>query len=147
MKTLWTEADRNELVVRLGRLSLESKPQWGKMNCEQMLAHLADGFRMTLGDLTPKSKGGPLRFGPIKKLIIYWLPFPKGAPTAPELIVRPSEGIEKESEAVKELLNRIAQSAGRTAWPEHPAFGELSAQDWGVLGYRHMDHHLRQFGA
>jgi hypothetical protein len=146
MKTLWTETDRNELVVRLGRLNLESKPQWGKMNCEQMLAHLADGFRMTLGDLAPKSKGGPLRFAPLKKLVIYWLPFPKGVPTAPELIARPSEGIEKESEAVRELLTRIAQSSGRTAWPEHPAFGKLSAQDWGVLGYRHMDHHLRQFG-
>jgi len=147
MKTLWSETDRNELVVRLARLNVESKPQWGKMNCAQMLAHLADGFRMTLGDLAPRSKGGPLSFAPIKKLVIYWLPFPKGAPTAPELITRPSEGIEKESEAVKELLTRIAQSAGRADWPEHPAFGKMSEQDWGVLGYRHMDHHLRQFGA
>ena len=146
MKTLWTEADRNELVVRLGRLNAESKPQWGKMNCPQMLAHLADGFRMTLGDLATQPKGGPLRFAPLKKLVIYWLPFPKGVPTAPELLARPSEGIEQESAAVKVLLTRIGQSAGRTAWPEHPAFGKLSAKDWGVLGYRHMDHHLRQFG-
>ena len=146
MKTLWTESDRNELVVRLGRLNPESKPLWGKMNCPQMLAHLADGFRMTLGDLEPKPRGGPLSFPPIRKLIIYWLPFPKSAPTAPELITRPTEGIERESKSVIELLHRIAESSDRTAWPDHPAFGKLSAQDWGVLGYRHMDHHLRQFG-
>src|SRR5262245_66315820 len=100
MKTLWSETDRNELVVRLARLNVESKPLWGKMNCEQMLAHLADGFRMTLGDLAPQSKGGPLRFAPIKKLVIYWLPFPKGAPTAQELIARPSEGIRSEERRV-----------------------------------------------
>lgn len=147
MKTLWTEADRNELVARLGRLNVDSKPNWGKMDCPQMLAHLADSLRMMLGDLSTEPKGGPLRFAPLKKLVIYWLPFPKGAPTAPELRARPSIGIEPESAAVKELLDRLAQSASRTAWPEHPAFGKLSAQDWGVLGYRHMDHHLRQFGA
>jgi hypothetical protein len=146
MKTLWIESDRRVLLDRLTRLDAGIQPQWGKMNCAQMLAHLADGMRMTLGDLPCKSKSGPLRYTPLKQLIIYWLPWPQGAPTAPELISRASAGIEHETAAVQTLLERFAQSDGKSQWPEHPAFGKLSAKDWGVLAYRHIDHHLRQFG-
>ena len=50
-----------------------------------MLAHLNDSYRMCLGELKVKSKHLPLRYTPIKQLVIYVAPFPKGAPTAPEL--------------------------------------------------------------
>ena len=65
MKTLWQTTDREELVTRLARLKADASPQWGKMNCAQMLAHLSDGMRMTLGDLHCQPKAGPLRFGPL----------------------------------------------------------------------------------
>ncbi len=146
MKTLWTESDRSALLDRLTRLNADAKPQWGKMNCAQMLAHLNDSMRMTVGDLPAQSKGGPLRYTPLKQLIIYWLPWPQGAPTAPELISRAPDGIEQETAAVQALVERFAQCADKSQWPEHPAFGKLSAKDWGVLAYRHIDHHLRQFG-
>ncbi|MBI1760485.1 MAG: DUF1569 domain-containing protein [Acidobacteria bacterium] len=146
MKTIWQTTDKQELLARLAKLNSAATPQWGKLNCPQMLAHVADGMRMTLGDLQCQPKRGPLRFGPLKKLIIYWLPFPKGAPTAPELIARAAEGIEPERAAVVALLERMAADHTRQDWPEHPAFGKLSAQDWGALVYKHLDHHLRQFG-
>ena len=146
MKTLWDATARAELATRLARLDAQSTPRWGKLNCAQMLAHVADGVRMTLGDLKCQPKGGPLRFWPLKQLIIYWLPFPKGAPTAPELLARPAVSIEQERAALLNLLEQLTARAGQTAWPEHPAFGPLSAQDWGALVYKHVDHHLRQFG-
>jgi hypothetical protein len=145
MKTLWQPADKEELLARLDRLRSDAQPRWGKMNCAQMLAHLTDGMRMTLGELKCQPKGGPLRLGPLKHLIIYWLPFPKGAPTAPELIARTPATLEPEIVALKELLERFAASGTRQDWPEHPAFGPLSAKDWGALAYKHLDHHLRQF--
>ena len=58
------------------------------MNASGMMAHLNDSYRMVLGDLKVKSKNLPLRYPGIKQLVIYALPFPKGAPTAPELIAR-----------------------------------------------------------
>lgn len=146
MKTIWQTADKEELLARLAKLNSESMPHWGKMNCAQMLAHVADGMRMTLGDLPCRPKRGPLKFWPLKQLIIYWLPFPKGAPTAPELIARAADGIEEERAAVRVMLERMAASSARQDWPAHPAFGQLSAQDWGALVYKHLDHHLRQFG-
>lgn len=146
MKTLWQTTDREELITRLARLKADASPQWGKMNCAQMLAHLSDGMRMTLGDLHCQPKAGPLRFGPLKHLIIYWLPFPKSAPTAPELIARSPASLEPEIAALKDLLERFAASQARQTWPEHPAFGPMSAKDWGALAYKHINHHLRQFG-
>jgi hypothetical protein len=147
MKSLFNNDDRLNLAERLEGLTEESKPQWGKMNCEQMLAHVADGLRMALGELPVQSKGGPLRFRPLRHAIIYWFPFPKGAPTAPELLERNAEDCTCEVIDIKSLLERFAARDEIQEWPEHPAFGQLSRKDWGVLSYKHIDHHLRQFGA
>jgi Protein of unknown function (DUF1569) len=113
-----------------------------------MLAHLCDGVRMAIGELPIKGKGPRFLRNPIvRRAIIYWLPFPKGAPTAPELLARPAETHRQEVEALKGLLETFAARAGSPRWAEHPAFGPLTERDWGALGYRHIDHHLRQFGA
>jgi hypothetical protein len=146
MKTLWQESSRQEIIGRLEKLTNDSKANWGKMNCSQMLAHVADGVRMCLGDLKTEPKKTPLRFRPVKHLIIYWLPFPKGAPTAPELISRQAENIESEVSAIKNLIEKFAGREIETEWAHHPAFGKLSGKDWGALGYKHIDHHLKQFG-
>ncbi len=79
---------------------LDAKPGWGKMNASAMMAHINDSLRMALGDLPVKSKNLPLRYKPIRKLFIYYLPMPKGAPTAPELIARcPERRLEDEKKA------------------------------------------------
>ena len=74
-------------------------------------------------------------------------PFPKGAPTAPELLAREPREWSRDIGDVQELLARAASARTTDTWPEHPAFGKLSTRAWGVLIYRNMDHHLKQFGA
>ena len=74
-------------------------------------------------------------------------PFPKGAPTAPELLARcDNADLQTELAAFRELAARVAAKPAGDRWPDHPAFGALTHKDWGVLAYRHTDHHLRQFG-
>lgn len=93
-----------------------------------------------------KSKNLPLRFTPIKQLIIYAAPFPKGAPTAPELLARcDGARIEDEQQAYAELLSRLAAVTPATRLQDHPAFGRLTHRAYGVLIARHTDHHFRQF--
>lgn len=146
MKTIWEKEAREELLTRANTLNPDLPALWGKMNCPKMLAHVTDGLRMTMGEMEVASKNSPLKFAPLRHMIIYWLPFPKGAPTAPELIERTPGEWEREIIEFKEALARLAASSQRTDWPEHPAFGKLSAKDWGVLSYRHLDHHFKQFG-
>ena len=111
-----------------------------------MLAHLTDWMLMASGDLKTAAQNRVLRYPPIKQLAIYWLPFPKGVPTAPELLGRvPLEwGAERAS-----LCQRVESFESlflKAEWPDHPAFGKLTPRAWSVFAYRHMDHHLRQFG-
>jgi hypothetical protein len=77
-------------------------------------------------------------------LIIYVFPFPKSAPTAPELKARAATNLQAEIAAITDLLERFAGPPPRLV--PHPAFGELSPETWGVLIYKHMAHHLEQFG-
>ena len=147
MKTLWDPAAREELCERIARLDPSAERRWGSMTAPAMVAHLADAMLMTLGELHIPSRNLPLRYTPLKQLIIFWLPFPKSAPTAPELVGRAPGPWPAECAALRALIHKFAERDPRGRWPEHPAFGALTPRAWGVLAYRHIDHHLRQFGA
>lgn len=145
-KSLSHARARRELIDRLERLRPEATPLWGRMTAPQMLAHLADWMLMAKGEIKTAARIPILRYPPLKQLLIYWLPFPKGVPTAPELISRkPSEWAIEEA-AVRRHVQWFENLDPKTTWPEHPVFGKMTPQAWCVLGYRHMDHHLRQFG-
>lgn len=147
MATAWDSSFRASLADRAKRLTADAKPAWGKFNASAMLAHVNDSYRMALGELPVKPKNLPIRFPPLKQLIIYALPFPKSAPTAPELLARCDGAVlAEEQKAYLELLTRLAAVTNKTRLAEHPAFGSLTYRAYGVLIARHTDHHFRQFG-
>jgi hypothetical protein len=146
MKTMWQEATRNELADRVSRLTPAGAPRWGRLSAPRMMAHIVDSLKMAVGELDVPSKNLPLRYPPFKQLVIYWLPFPKNAPTAPELIARTAIDWELEVRLLMQLVDRFVARTPDGPWPRHPAFGAMTGRAWGVLVYRHTDHHLRQFG-
>jgi hypothetical protein len=146
MKTVFDDASRSSLLSRIEAITTDTRPRWGKMSSAQMLSHLVESARMALGEMTPKPKHLPLRYFPLKQLIIYWFPFPKGAPTAPELLPSDHGTVERSKAELPRLLRLIAERHAQTEWPAHPAFGNLNRKAWGALTYKHFDHHLRQFG-
>ena len=113
-----------------------------------MLIHLRQSALMALGELPVACKSKRVfQVFPIKHLILHVAPFPKGAPTAPELLVpdaRPEDDIRSE---LVSLVERIGAGPRDGHGPVHPLFGRLSFREWGVATYKHTDHHLRQFGA
>ena len=117
------------------------------MNASQVVAHLTQAVMMASGELPVRFRRTPLRLTPIKQLAVYLLPFPKGLPTAPELLARQPVGDwPTETAELRAALDRLVRRERSAPWPKHPVFGNLSARAWGVLVYRHTDHHLRQFG-
>ena len=147
MASLFVDKDRDALFRRIRSLEPASARRWGQMTSNAMLLHLGNSARMALGELPvrPKNKRAFQRF-PLKHLLLYVVPFPKGAPTARELLpVEPGE-FERERDLLLELLARLAEGPKGGMGPEHPLFGPLSRQEWGVLTHKHADHHLRQFG-
>ena len=113
-----------------------------------MLQHLRLSTSMALGELeVPSANKRPFQVFPLKHLILYLLPFPKGAPTSPELKPSVAASFEDERAALLELLERIGKGPIEGTGPAHPLFGPMTCREWGVATYKHADHHLRQFGA
>ena len=148
MGSILNPADRTEIVQRLGSVTNTSQARWGRMDARAMLVHLRRSARMALGELPVANKGKRIfQVFPVKHLILHIAPFPKSAPTAPELLVPEDGTVDAIRSEVVSLLERIAAGPRDGAGPVHPLFGRLSFQEWGVATYKHMDHHLRQFGA
>jgi hypothetical protein len=147
MKSIYDESAQREVRDRITTLSPDCRAAWGKMSAPQMICHLSQSLQMALGELKTESKRLPIRYPPLKQLIVYVAPFPKNVPTAPELLERSPHDWQTDVAELTALVDRMGARRGSGAWPEHPAFGRLSERAWGVLTYRHMDHHLRQFGA
>ena len=148
MGSILNESDRSEIVSRMASLSVSSTRRWGSMEISDMLKHLNLSARMTLGELTvPSVNKRAFQMFPLKHLILYVFPFPKGAPTAPELKPGDAATFEQERAALLKLLERIGTGPRDGAGPAHPLFGPLTWREWGVATYKHADHHLKQFGA
>jgi hypothetical protein len=144
--TLWEPETRRTLQQRMARLTPAHPAKWGRMSAPQMVSHLIENMRMATGELAVAGRPGLLRYSPIKQLVIYYAPFPKGVPTAPELIARSPKEWTDDVQQPNVLIDRFLARNVSGAWPEHPAFGAMSGRAWGVLACRHIDHHLRQFG-
>jgi hypothetical protein len=143
MPTIYDDSTRRAILDRFAKLSADTTPRWGQMNAPRMMQHVTDGLRMAMGELVIPPKDSPLKFPPLRWLVIHGpFPWPKGAPTAPELLAPPHGDWPQLCASLEAALARV--SSPMTA--EHPAFGKLSPRDWGVLVWRHFDHHLRQFG-
>ena len=148
MGTILNESDRAAIDSRVRSLSVSSTARWGSMDVAGMLRHLRLASLMALGEYSvPSANKRVFQVFPLKHLILYVLPFPKGAPTAAELKPDAAASFEEERAALLELLERIGTGLRDGMGPTHPLFGPLSWREWGVATYKHTDHHLRQFGA
>ena len=147
MRSILNEVDRKEIETRLRSLSSSSTARWGSMGVTEMLQHLRRSARMTVGEMTVRSANKrAFQVFPLKHLLLYVLPFPKGAPTAAELKPVDATSFEEERAALLELLERIGTGPRDGAGPAHPLFGPMTWREWGVATYKHANHHLRQFG-
>ena len=148
MKSLFEKDSFNEIMQRLNRLSPQSKRQWGKMEVAQMMAHCKEAFKVPLSDKKyPRIFMGVLLGWMMKAKLYNESPWGKNLPTAPNFLIKDQRSFETEK---KELTDLITQF--NTAGPEnvgnfpHPFFGTLTQQQWGKSMYKHLDHHLIQFG-
>ena len=149
MRNLFEEASRAELKARVQRLRPDSPRQWGTMNAAQAAAHCAGGLEMALGDRKPPRVFiGRIIGRAIKPLALGDdAPMRRNSPTVPELMMKDARDLEVERPRLLALIDRFGATGpeGCTTHP-HSFFGRLTADEWAVLMYKHLDHHLRQFG-
>ena len=146
MRSLLDPGARGEILERILRLTPDNDRLWGKMDCSQMLAHVGDQLRMALGDVPVNGARGVWRFALPRYLIIHVLPWPKvGAEAPAEAFTTVPTDWESDRATLLDLIERFAAIRPSELKPLHPLFGHLRPHDLGVLSYRHLDHHLRQF--
>lgn len=146
MKTIWDSSCREALLQRFKKLTPDRRPAWGKMTSAQVLAHLGDPMNVALGKKRAAPQRGAFSNPIIRTLIIYCIPWPKGAPTAPEFVHAHDEAFDHNLAALRTTFDEFVSAGERASFEAHPSFGRLTSKAWGRLTYRHLDHHLRQFG-
>ena len=149
MKNLFEAGRVEEVKGRIALLGPDSVRQWGKMNPAQALEHCSRGIEMALGDKTPPRVFVGRVLGWIVKPLALGNdePMRRNSPTAKELVVQDERDLGTERARLCGLIDRFAAGgpAGCTTHP-HAFFGPLTPEQWAILTYKHLDHHLRQFG-
>jgi hypothetical protein len=149
MKNLYEPATSREIKDRIAQLQTGSPAQWGKMNVEQAVAHCAASMEWAVGDRIPPKMFFPSLLGrAIKgKVLGNDAPIRRNSPTSPDLLVADQRELDFERQRLIALIDRFvaAGPAGCTTHP-HSFFAKLTPEEWAILTYKHLDHHLRQFG-
>ena len=156
MRSLVHERDRADLERRLSALTPDRSRRWGRMTAPQMVCHLTDSFRGVLGERTDPGAPQPPPAPFIGRTVVKWaalylpLPWPHGTPTAPsadqERGGTPPTEFARDMASLREVSDRFRRQLAVVAKRPHFFFGPLTEAEWARWGYRHMDHHLRQFG-
>lgn len=151
MNTLFDPNVRSSVEGRLRSLAPDSRRRWGRMTPHEAICHLSDGFRAALRQKTLAPVPGRLK--PVMRFIALTLPvhWPRGIKTFPEVEQgvggTPPAEFERDRHELLSLIARFCAARPDELAPEHPMFARMTRAHWGRWAYRHLDHHLRQFGA
>ena len=150
MKNLFDATAANEVRTRLGQLGPQSERQWGKMTAAQMLAHCSVSMQWALGEVVPEKGSLHVRLmGRLVKPMVFRNedPLRKNSPTVRSLVVADERDLGKERDRLWGLIDKFVAggAAGCTRNP-HSFFGRMTPEEWAIIMYKHLDHHLRQFG-
>jgi len=145
MILLHDSAVRDGIRTRIGSLSATTPALWGKMSSAQMLWHCNQVFETSLGDIQVVPRRPPFPVGMLK-FMLFHLPWPHGAPTAPEYVAGPPRDFEGERARCLALIDRFSAKKMEDSGWGRAVFGTIDGREWSCLHARHLDHHLRQFG-
>lgn len=147
--SVFTPQTNVELIARLGQLTPETQPQWGKMNVAQMMAHCSVGYDIAYGKI-------PVKFNWfvrqmlglfVKPVVVGNKPYKKNTQTAPVFVIDDERDFATEKQRLIDNIHKVeASGADYFDGKESPSFGKLSVQEWSNQFWKHLDHHLTQFG-
>lgn len=146
VKNLFVPAVKQEIEARINKLTSQSLPKWGKMNVAQMLAHLQEPMAIALDGKSVKVNWLMKMIFPLFKSKLWDdQPYKQNLPTSPSFITYGSEkDFEKEKQGLLIMVSRFSEA--NILSDRHPVFGKLTKENWSKATWKHIDHHLQQFG-
>ncbi len=149
MKNLFEPSTVTEVRSRIAQIKPDSQPQWGAMNAAQAFAHCSAAVEWAVGDTVPPRMFVGSIIGKIIKPMVLKddAPMRRNSPTAKTLVVADQREFASEQDRLRALVDRfVANGPAGCARSSHSFFGRLTPGEWAILMYKHLDHHLRQFG-
>ena len=150
MKSVFNKNDVTEIINRINKLTPTTRAQWGKMTVAQMLAHCCVSYELVYENKHSKPNA-------VLKLILKLFvkptvvgdkPYKHSLKTAPAFIMTESKDFEKEKNRLIDYITKT-QELGEIYFDnkESHSFGVLTKSEWNSMLYKHLGHHLNQFGA
>lgn len=148
MKSLFDFDTLQEVLQRIELLNEKKEAQWGQMNVAQMVKHSQKPLKLANGKFDLE-RPNPIKrtiFKLFKKSLYDDKPWKQNLPTTKEFVVKDSIDFNIERAQLISDLHEFYKKSTNLYWPEHPMFGTFTTEQWGKMQYKHIDHHLRQFG-
>ncbi|RZJ48159.1 MAG: DUF1569 domain-containing protein [Flavobacterium sp.] len=150
MKNIFQPEVTEQVIARINKLTSASPQLWGKMNVSQMLAHCNVSYELVYDNNHPKPNA-LMKFimkALIKNTVVSEKPYKKNSQTAPSFVITDEKEFEREKNRLIEYITKT-QELGENHFDgkESHSFGKLTKTEWSNMFYKHLDHHLNQFGA
>lgn len=148
MESIFDPVSNQKLISRIELLEENTAPKWGIMNAAQMLSHCMGPIDVAFGTLKLKPNFLFAILGKIfKKKILAANGFKRNSPTVKEFIRTESEDFEKvKSEIILKIKRFSSEGSDVIVNKKHPFFGRMTIEEWDTLQWKHLNHHLKQFG-
>lgn len=148
MKNLFNQADFSEILERIEKLTANTENKWGKMNVAQMVAHCNKSVETAIGENNIQRVFLGRIIGTLmKKSVLSNKPFGKNSPTDKSYIFSSDLNFEDEKLKLTNSLQRFFEGGvSQCTTHPHPFFGHFTPEQWALFQWKHLDHHLRQFG-
>jgi len=150
LPNIFTKDISEKTINRINKLKPDTKPGWGKMSVDQMLAHLNVTYEMVYEDIHPKPNffTRMILKAFVKKIVVNEGPYKKSSQTAPAFLIKGSRDFDAEKARLIGYINKT-QALGESHFDgkESLSFGIMNKEEWNNMFYKHIDHHLTQFGA
>ena len=149
LPNIFTQTVSDQIIQRINKLTPAAQPLWGKMSVDQMLAHCNVAYEMVYENKHP-SPNPIMKFilkTFIKKKVTGETSFPKNSKTAPAFIIKDHKNFEAEKQRLINYITKT-QQLGENHFDnkESHSFGMLTKSEWNNMFYKHLNHHLTQFG-
>jgi hypothetical protein len=149
LPNIFSQTICDEMISRINKLEADTPAKWGKMTAPQMLAHCNVTYEMVYEDKHPKPNF-IMRFilkSFVKNMVVSEKPYKRNLQTAPAFLITDSRDFDVEQKRLIEYLNKTRQ-LGAESFDNKAShsFGKLSIEEWNNMFYKHLDHHLTQFG-
>jgi hypothetical protein len=149
MKSLFDSDTHQEVLRRIELLNEQKQPLWGKMKTAEMLNHSQRPLKIANGRMTFTESPNAIKklmFKFFKPQLYNDKPIRHNLPTVKDFKVLKYDSFQEEKTRLIECVNEFQKKDLNLHWPKHPFFGDFTTEQWGKMQYKHLDHHLRQFG-